>query len=191
MHASDPAENHLEATDVAAYLDGALPPADQSRIELHLAHCDVCRAELRDVARLVSAQPHRRNWYLPIGVAVAAAATVLLIVRPAPDRTAAPTHREPVVTTTVAPVLVAPRGTVARPRRLIWTAVPHADQYRLTLFDDTGRAIWDTQASDTSVSLPASIRLQPGTAYFWKIDAQTGWSRWVSSSLIRFTVDSH
>jgi hypothetical protein len=68
--------------------------------------------------------------------------------------------------------------------------VPHADRYRLTLFDDTGRVIWDTQATDTSVSLPGGITLQAGGIYFWKVEAQTAWNRWVTSSLTRFSIES-
>jgi hypothetical protein len=190
MDAREHSGMHLEPGDVAAYFDGALSPSDRSRVELHLAECDACRDELRDVARLLRTRPNRRTWYVPIGVAAAAAAAVLLFVYPGRDRTAAPTYREPVVTTTVAPVIVAPRGTVEVPRTFVWTAVPRADLYRLTLFDDTGHALWDTQVADTSVSLPASIRLRQGGSYFWKIEAQTGWNRWVSSELIRFSVDS-
>jgi hypothetical protein len=190
MDAREDSGAHLEPGDVAAYVDGALSPEDRARIEAHLVGCDACRDELRAVVQLVAASTARRKmWYLPIGIVAAAAAVTLLVVHPVRDHTAAPAYREPVVTTTVAPVVVVPRGTGAMPRSLVWTSVPHADRYRLTLFDDTGRAIWDTQATDTSVSLPARIVLQPGGSYFWKVEAQTGWNRWVSSALIRFSID--
>jgi len=192
MDAREDAGPHLEAGDLAAYLDGALSPADQSRVELHLVDCDGCRDELHAVMQLLGGAARLRAWYLPIGLgaAAAAAAVTLLVVQPVRNRTAPPAYREPVVTTTVAPVVVVPRGTGGIPRRLVWTSVPHADRYRLTLFDDAGRAIWDTQATDTSVSLPAHIVLQPGGSYFWKVEAQTGWNRWVSSALIRFSIES-
>ena len=189
MDAREDAGTHLEPGDLAAYVDGALSPEDRSRIELHLVDCDACRDELRAVVQLVGGAPRRRTWYLPIGIAAAAAAITLLIVHPMRHHPA-PANREPMVTTTVAPVVVVPRGTGGIPRSLVWTSVPHADRYRLTLFDDTGRAIWDTQATDTSVSLPARIVLLPGGSYFWKVEAQTGWNRWVSSALVRFSIDS-
>ena len=188
MDAKDDAGTHLEAGDFAAYVDGALSPEERSRIELHLVDCDACRGELRAVVQLVSGERSRRGWYLPVGIAAAAAVT-LLVVHPVRQHPAAAT-REPVVTTTVAPVIVAPRGRGGIPHTLVWTAVPHADRYRLTLFDDTGRAVWDTQATDTSVSIPAHIVLQTGGSWFWKVEAQTGWNRWVSSALVRFSIES-
>lgn len=189
MDAREDTGTHLEPGDLAAYVDGALSPKDRSRIELHLVACDACRDELRAVVQLVSAERSPRRWYLSIGIVAAAAAVTLLIVHPVRHQPA-PVTREPVVTTTVAPVVVAPRGSGEIPRRLVWTSVPHADRYRLTLFDDTGRAVWDTQVTDTSVSLPARIVLQPGGSWFWKVEAQTGWNRWVSSALVRFSIDS-
>ncbi len=40
--------------------------------------------------------------------------------------------------------------------------------------------------TDTSVTLPASVVLSPQATYFWKVEAQTEWKRWVSSDLVQF-----
>ncbi|HSL69336.1 MAG TPA: anti-sigma factor [Longimicrobiales bacterium] len=48
---------HLNETLINDYLDGLLGPADQSRVESHVAACSSCRAEL-DALRLVVAQVH-------------------------------------------------------------------------------------------------------------------------------------
>jgi anti-sigma factor RsiW len=184
------AVDHLESGEVAAFLDGALPPSDRARVIEHLADCQPCRAEVVEVARLLRSRPRPGRWYLPLGVAAAAAAVALLVLWPRPpEQPAGPgNYREPPVTTTVAPVVIAPKGMSPSPRELVWSGVPHAERYRLTVFDDTGRVLWETQAGDTAVQLPESIRLHPGQPYFWKVEAQTGWNRWVSSDLVEFTL---
>ncbi len=184
-----PIPDHLENGEVAAYLDRALSPSDRSRIEEHLADCDACRAEVIEVARLLRTQPRRRDWYVPLGVAAAAAAVLLLVwPRPVEEPALPPNFREPVVSTTAAPSAIAPRGAIVAASRFVWTGVPHADRYRLTVFDATGRVVWETQTGDTAVGLPESIRLQREASYFWKIEAQTGWNRWVGSDLIEFSL---
>jgi hypothetical protein len=183
-------ESHLESGEAAAYVDGALARSARSLIEAHLAECEGCRDEVIEVTRLLRTGSWRHRWQLPTGVAAAAAAVVLLVVwpRPAHQPMESPEYREPALTTTVAPVVVAPRGVVGVARALVWTAVPHADRYRLNLFDDTGRVVWETQSGDTSALLPDSIRLQPRASYLWKVEAQTGWNRWVSSDLVEFSI---
>lgn len=189
MAAEQRIPDHLESGEVAAYLDRALSPSDRSRVEEHLADCDVCRAEVIEVVRLLRMRPRRRGWYVPVGVAAAAALVLLLVwPRPSEEPELPPIYREPVVTTTVAPSVIAPRGATVAAPRFVWTEVPHADRYRLTLFDDTGRVVWETQTGDTAAGLPESIRLQEAASYFWKIQAQTGWNRWVGSDLVEFSV---
>ena len=184
-----PRSGHLESGEVAAYLDGALAPSDRTDVEAHLADCDACRMEVVDVARLVRARPNSRRWYLPAGAAAAAAAVLLLLIPgPGQDGLAPPDYREPVITTTVAPNAIAPRGTITTARRLIWSSVPHADRYQVAVFDDTGRVLWETQTSDTATALPDRIRFQPGAPYHWKVKAQTSWNRWVSSDLVEFSI---
>ncbi len=180
---------HLESGEIAAYLDRRLAPADRSRVEAHAAECDQCRRELVEAARLLRTQPQRRTWYVPAS-AVAAAAVVYLLLwsGPVPGPAGSAEYREPAITTSVAPAVVAPRGVAASVRALVWTAVPRADRYRLTLFDDTGALVWETQTTDTLVPLPESIRLNPGATYLWKVEAQTSWNRWVASDLVEFSL---
>ena len=199
---------HLGSGEIAAYLDNALAPSDRTRVEAHAAECDECRAELIESASLLRTQPQVHRWYVPAGAVAAAAAAVLLLiwVRPASTPTGTTGYREPAVTTTVAPVVVAPRGVVgpapvnvpagalrgvtAGARLFVWTAVPRADRYRLALFDEAGSVVWETQTADTAAPLPASLRLRMGATYLWKVEAQTGWNRWVASDLVEFSVGS-
>lgn len=183
---------HLTGGEVAGYLEGTLPRSDRRRVEAHLAACDECSSELIEVAQLLRTQPKRRTrrglWYATAGIA-AAAGLLLILYQPANLPTASSDYREPVVTTTVGPVIITPRG-ATEARTVVWTAVPHAERYRLTLFDATGTVIWESQVSDTFATLPTTIDLRPRASYFWQVEAQTGWNRWVRSDLVEFTVTS-
>ncbi len=185
---------HLTGGEVAGYLEGALPPGDRSRVAAHLAACDECCRELIEVAQLLRTQPRLRTrqgiWIAAAGVAAAAAVLLLVLPLPPPQQTESPGYREPVVTATVGPVIMAPRGETTAARTMVWTAVPHVERYRLTLFDSTGTVVWESQVSDTSATLPTTIELRPSASYFWQVEAQTGWNRWVKSDLVEFSVTS-
>ncbi len=62
---------HADGPDLSAYLDGALAPEPRARVELHMASCADCRAELDSLRHLklaLSAAP-RRN--MPADLALA------------------------------------------------------------------------------------------------------------------------
>src|SRR3989442_8733126 len=95
MNVEHETDRHLDSGEVAAYLARALPGADRAQVEDHLAACAACRGEVVAVARLLRARPGQRRWYLPAGVAAAAA--VLLLVVPwqrLREPTEAPATRE-------------------------------------------------------------------------------------------------
>ena len=180
--------SHPDADEVAAYLDQALPPAARARVESHLDDCAECRAELVQVARLVRTAPRRRPVAVP--ASLAAAAVLILLLTPGvhlPGRRA-PEYREPAVTTTPAPAAIVPRGQVDAARELIWSAVPRAGRYRVVLMDGGGTLLWRMETADTAVSIPDSVRLRTGAPYFWKVEAETGFGRWVASDLVDFVV---
>ncbi len=180
---------HLDSGEVAAYLDRALPAADRTQVEDHLVDCAACRGEVVAVARLLRARPGRRRWYVPMGIAAAAALLLLLAPWQRPGGPAGTSPlREPAVTTTVAPVSIAPIGAVTKLPALTWSSVPHADRYHVTMLDGKGAIIWETETADTAAAVPPTVALSPGFPYFWKIAARTGWGRWVSSDLTTFTL---
>jgi putative zinc finger protein len=185
-----PPGRHLESAAVAAYLDAALPPSDRARVEAHAAECAECRHELIEVARVLHGRNRRPRWSLAISLAGAAAALLLFFVWPRPGErpTGAPGYREPAVTTTVSPAVIAPRGVIPAATTLTWTSVPGVDRYRVMLFDETGRVVWETQRGDTSALLPDSVHLQRGRRYLWKVEAQTSWDRWVGSEFVEFSI---
>lgn len=184
----DPA-SHPEALALAGYLDGALTGPDKARVEAHLAGCTDCRAEVAAVARLIRTAPLHRRLELPLRLAAAAVLVALLV--PAldlPTRLGPGPLREPAVTTTAAPIAIAPVGAVDSVPALVWSAVPHATRYRATLHSGEGTAVWRTETTDTVAALPDTVRLRPGASYFWKVEAETGFDRWVTSDLVDFTM---
>src|SRR3990172_6861420 len=109
MAADESPATHPEARVLAAYLDGALKDADRSLVEAHLAGCAECRFEVAAVAQLVRTVPQPRR----VAVGLAAAPLLALLLVPAldlPSRFGPAERREPAVTTTAAPVAIAPRG---------------------------------------------------------------------------------
>lgn len=180
---------HLEIAEIAAFVDGALPAGERTRAEAHLADCAECREELVAVAALLRTAPRRRAWILP--ASLAAAAAVALLIMPGlylSSRLDGDRHREPAVTTTVAPTAIVPRGDMNAVRELMWSAVPRAGRYRVVLLDHGGTLVWRTETPDTAVSIPDSVRLRAGVPYFWKVEAETGFGRWVASDLVDFVV---
>ena len=190
MSAREVTSPHLEAGRIAAYVESTLDPTMRPEIEAHLADCVRCQLEVVEVSRLVRTLPRRPSWQI-IGPIAAAAALLIAIGlwqmipnEPQPG----PVLREPAITTAPAPVPVAPVGQVARVASISWTSVPGADRYRLTVFDVGGEVVWESEGVDTASILPAAVRLEQGESYFWKVEARTGFDRWVDSDLTEFTI---
>ena len=79
-------------------------------------------------------------------------------------------------------------GGVATLPALIWSSVPHADRYQVTLYDEAGSVLWETHTADTAVAVPETVRLIPGVPHYWKVAARTELGRWVASDLTSFTL---
>jgi hypothetical protein len=185
---ADLPQDHLEAGEVAGYLDRALSAEARARVEDHLDQCEVCRAEVIQVARLVRTARRRRPVAVPVGLAAAAVLALLLTpsirlpTRPEPE------FREPGITAAPSPAAIAPRGDVGAVRELIWSQVPRAGRYRVVLLDVEGALMWRTETTDTVVILPDSLRLRAREPYFWRVEAETAFGRWVASDLVDFVI---
>ena len=181
--------SHLSEATIARLLDGDLSGAERQAAEAHLAECSACRDELAEVRAILRSAPERRRLVPRRLVAAAAAAALLFFVWPWAER--APEeplpHRDPALTTTLAPRAVHPVGTVADTRSLDWTSVPGARRYRVTLFDANGEVVWQALPSDTFASLPDSLILRPAL-YYWQVKAEATPGRWVESELTAFTL---
>lgn len=173
---------HLDPLSLAAYLDGMAAMTDRAAVESHLATCRECRTEwlaLADALRVLRAPA--RGWIAPLAVA---AALLLFVLVPKLEGPA--THREPEMLTVVAPVVMAPAGPVASARTIEWSRVPGVDRYRVTVFDSAGVVIWQAFATDTAATLPPAVVLVPGTPYYLRVHARSGFDRWTGSKLVEF-----
>jgi hypothetical protein len=186
----------LDAEVVAALAEGSLDPETRARALRHLAGCALCRRAVASVAaaladgpitheiEIVEGRRGRRGMLLRITVPLAAAATVLLLLwSPANDGLA---HRGDGERQGPAPL--GPIGTVGAARDFNWTRVRGSDLYRVTLFTAGGVVVYETQVADTTLTLPDSVRLEAGRPYLWKVQARTGWDRWMPSDLVEFTI---
>jgi hypothetical protein len=184
----------LDELAIADFVEGRLAPAARASVVTHLLTCARCRSVVRAAGRLLSdtavaPQTERRwrRWSVPLGMAAAAAALLLALWPRSTDDTGSPPGlREPTDTSTVAPVPIAPRASVARVDQFVWSSVPRAERYRLRLYDDEGEILWNAETLDTLVALPDSIALATRVTYFWKVEAQTEWKRWATSDLVEF-----
>ena len=182
---TEPVSRHLDAMEVAGYIDRTVPADRRARTEAHLAECGECREEVVDATRIarriVAPRPLRRLW-----IPLAAAAVLLMFVRDESTRNAGVVHRESPVTTTVAPRGVAPVGPVDSVAGFAWSSVPRSDTYRVLVFTEDGTVVWSVETRDTAITLPPSVAIQPERVYFWKVEAQTGFGRSAASELTEF-----
>lgn len=183
-------EQHLEPREVAAYIDGAMKAEERARIQSHLATCAECRDEVSDAARIIATLPRARaaRWRVALPAA-GIAAMLLVFLWPRADRdNAVPQHRESAVTTTVAPVIVAPIGPVSVADVFTWTSVPHASTYSVRVFDSDGSVIWQRETTDTVLIPPPASTIRAGRSYYWKVEARTGFERSTSTDLVEFSI---
>lgn len=181
---------------IADFVDGRLSADQRAPVVTHLLTCARCRALVKATGRLVAetavtAQlPARRwrRWSVPLGLAAAAALVLLLVPRGSDDST--PGLREPTVTSTIAPVPIAPApgASAARVDRFVWSSVPGAERYRMRLYDGEGTILWTVETADTAVALPDSVGLTPRVPYFWRVEAQAEYMRWAASDLVSFQI---
>lgn len=155
---------------LAGYLDGDLPDEERVRVELHLADCHQCRAELADIRRLQRGQRRQRVLLL----FPAAAAAVLLVaialprqrVIPSVTRAAAPAEIPLAVVSPAPDAVIASRET-----RFTWRSASRDASYTFTLQKGDGSVAWTASTTDTTIALPDSIKLAANETWFWSVDA--------------------
>ena len=164
--------DHPSVEEIAAYLSGKMPNEAVVALESHLSNCRGCRNEVTSARKLIRERVSgARFWVLP-----AAAAAVLLIalaVKPG-DRLvterASNARGEGRETITV----ISPGAeTNLFPLRFVWRSAGSEVLYALSLSDFSGNSVWETQTMDTSIVLPQTVTLSPGTVYLWYVDAST------------------
>lgn len=127
-------------------------------------------------------------WVAPI----AAAALIILYFgipngSPQPD---GPTLRGPATGTRLA--IVSPLDvSVADPDSLVfrWRAAGANALYVFTLTDEEGNVVFRNELADTTLVLPRSVGLAPGTPYFWLVDALLDGARSTSTGVQEFGIE--
>lgn len=192
---------------VEGYLAGNLSEAETEAFEAHYLTCPRCQTELRLGAGIRELLPEvrtqggipkihdgkrtgkwfRRHAWIGAGAAAAAAVLIGVILLEPAGREPLP-HREGTSETSDVPDVETPRGDVVAVQTFRWTAVPEADLYRVTLYDDAGDVLWQEETAASNLALPDTLELTLGALYLWQVDARVAWDRWVSSELVRFTI---
>jgi hypothetical protein len=66
--------------------------------------------------------------------------------------------------------------------------VPYADRYEIRVFDRSGDLVWSVVSTDTSEAIPVHLQEGPRSKYLGKVEARTGWDRWVASEWTELTI---
>lgn len=183
------AGRHLESGEVASYLDRALAPREQARVETHLADCAACRREVVEVSRLRHASGSRRRWFYFAPAAAAAAILILVLAHPANPPGRGPVLRDGRGEPGPTVALVAPGDSAAvnaAGLSFTWRSAGRDASYRITLADERGDVVWSAATSDTA--LVPSTQLRAGKRYFWYVDALLPDGRSVTSRVRRLTL---
>jgi hypothetical protein len=183
---------HLEASDVAAYVDRALLPVQRELVEAHLVDCAECRREIIEVSRVRNAARRRSRWLIAAPAAAAAAIAVLILARPADTPSGGgPVLRNGGEGSRSRVVLVAPPQSSVireRPVTFTWRSAGTAVSYRLTITDRRGDVVWSVNGSDTTAQLPVAVRLRAGLPYYWYVDGLLPDGSSITSGIQPFTV---
>jgi hypothetical protein len=73
--------------------------------------------------------------------------------------------------------------------RFLWHSVREEAAYTIMLTDEKGDVVWEGTSRDTSVMLPPEVLLEPGTAYFWYVDALLPGARTATTGIQSFSVE--
>lgn len=189
---NDTPVGHLESSEVAAYVDRALAPAQRERVEAHLADCAECRREVIDVSRVGNIARRRSSWIMFAPAAAAAAIVILLLARSGETPPGGgPVLRDGGGGSRSGVVLVAPAedGRVREHSvTFIWRSAGAGVSYRLTLTNEQGDVVWSTTGSDTTTQLPAAVGLKTGSQYHWYVDGLLRDGSSIASAVQQFTV---
>jgi hypothetical protein len=135
----------------------------------------------------------RRPYLTRIAAAgLAAAAALFIAVRvlpsngPGAETSAALRHAT--IDVAHASVPVAPRGEVRHVDAMVWTSVPHADLYRVSIFNSQGQVVWEAEVSDTTATPPVELLQQSSGELRWRVKARTSFDQWIDSDFAEFSL---
>jgi len=191
----------LDAIALAELAEGRSSDARRAAHVAHLGECAHCRRELASIVELLSApdvagelarhdevavSERRSGWRRAIPLIAAAALIAVVLPQLRVSRPVPLVHRESPAAAQNTPTLLAPIGDVRELRDLRWTPLAAADLYRVTVYQASGRVLYEADIRNTTVALPDSVAIVPGRSYLWKVEARTGIERWTSSEMTEF-----
>lgn len=186
LHKPDMPDNpapptHPTDESVAAYIDAVLSPVERGRVDAHLSDCEYCRSRLLLASRTLQTAPAPRRarplFPLAAGLLAAGLAGVLLLSRSSGEPAATPdTLRATEETSLPALRPLGPHRGSTVPRddlRFVWAPVSPDVLYQVTVSAADGRVLWTGRTTDTIATLPGTTlgEIEPGEAYFWRVDA--------------------
>jgi hypothetical protein len=166
--------------EVEALADGSLPDARRLALVDHVAACADCARDLALLHSVTAARPPAPNRHIALAVAAAAAAIIVLAVgAPLLWRALSPVRYGDVLRGSDRRLaLVAPDGmvTAEEARVLRWRRAERAGEYRVELMRG-GALSFGATTGDTTLTLPDSVRLDPGADYEWIVEARVDGER--------------
>lgn len=192
---------HVDAHDLAGYVDNTLSAAARAAVTAHVAECDRCRHELTAIRRLVpTGGAAQRHAAVIFGAALAAAVVVMVFalpngtIRQSVSASAESTRAAEYGTLSEVAVpfpVVSPVADTAIPAEqvvLMWHAVGADAAYRVVVQDETGGIVFTQATADTIAPVPASAFTTRAQRFFWSVEARLTDGRAMSSSVQRFRV---
>jgi hypothetical protein len=179
-----------EAGAVERYVAEMLSPDELELFESHMIECPRCQQDVKLAAAvrgaLAPVGSRSRVLRLAAGIALAAAAAlaIVLVTPELRQELGFDGHRGVSAVSELRPI--APRGPIAALDLVRWYALAGSERYRVRVFDQEGRIVWEGETTDTILRVPELGDLQTDTPYYWRLEARVGWDRWVSSELVGF-----
>ncbi len=156
---------------------GDLSGPERERLADHVVACRRCSEQYQILARThaqaLGQQSRTRAllpWITAAGIAIAAAAGVLIV------RSVRPEDALRGVRGTPGAVVPGDGTRLGEPPAILrWPAQPGSEGFRVRLFTSAGDALWEANAGDLQqLAVPESVRsrLRAGQSYFWTVEVQ-------------------
>lgn len=169
---------HPSAQRLAAFLDARLTADERAEAMAHFAACAECRHELTALRQVLESAPRTSSRRWIAGAAALAAALVFAVVLPRARGTdpeaPGPASGVRALDGSESIAISGPKDgdRIGLPLTLTWQSAGTDGSYLLVVTDSAGTEVLRRTGSDTSVTLPANIRLVPGARYFWSVEAK-------------------
>jgi len=207
---------HLTEYDIASYLDRKGEPAERLRVEQHLSDCSACATAFASAIRILQAvektEPPelpdsvfrkavgilsgRKTRFFPmvrISLPVRYAFAALLVATVSWWISSSGRQDPPSRFRSTSPIPTvelrspADNGVLSSlPVQFRWEPVPNTLRYRLILFDEEGRRLWQGESVEHHLDAPPTVVFEGGKMYLWTIEAVLSNGLTITSNLSSF-----